>query len=839
MCGIPKETDFYSAACFNNVHLNKIRAAFCLNDLWTKDAPEFTVLGQGENMDKKKKIRYIKIREEEPKKSSAKKKSRAMKNLGQAMTIVGTTFSAMLLILVIVICIVVTVLAVYVLDYADTSYDANLRDVEMNYTSFVYAYDKDGNEVEIKRLVAEENRIWVDYEDISPQIVNAVVATEDKRFYEHKGVDWSRTAAAMLGMFFNTEQAGQGGSTITQQLIKNITGDKEETVERKIREIFRALSLEEKYTKIDILESYLNRIWFGGTIYGVGAASQYYFGKEAGELDAAEAAILAGMIRNPRVLSPYADLTRCKKQQVYALGNMYEQGCFTSIHEYENALAEKVRFAKPVYGDDFGYIDERTLVEDDELNADVSTDTGEKPYEAYKWNGDYKVSQNWYVDAGIDQVINDYADEKGITYTSAKNEIYNGGYKIYLNMDMELQEIMEEKFRDPYTVLSYYDPAAPAEDLLQSAFVLMDYSGTVLAIAGGLGEKPGDACFNRATQATRSPGSTMKPIATYSLAIQKNIITYSTLVPDRGILRVNDEMTGTKLWPENYGEIPGTGALTEAWAAVRHSMNTIATRLNREVTPQASYTHLTQNLGISTLVESDIAYSPMAMGALTHGVKLVELAAAYQIFGNGGVYYEPMFYSKVEDSKGNAILEQNFFGTQAIDSDTAWITNRMMRTVVNSPSGTGHYAQLDNVDVVGKTGTSNDWFNLTFMGLTPDYVGGLWIGYDDSHEIGQGDGWKAVASVWKTVMQDIQDTSEIKMFTPDSSVLERSYCTETGLLATNKCTSTNTGYYRRDNLPDFCTGDHEEIRKQITDEWLAKDAVYDKEVQEYLQRLLS
>lgn len=787
---------------------------------------------------KKKKIRYIKIREEEPKKPAVKKKSHAMKHFGQAMTIVGTTFSAMLLILVIVICIVVTVLAVYVLDYADTSYDANLREVEMNYTSFVYAYDKEGNEVEIKRLVAEENRIWVDYEDISPQMINAVVAAEDKRFYEHKGVDWSRTAAAMLGMFFNTEQAGQGGSTITQQLIKNITGDKEETVERKIREIFRALSLEEKYTKIDILESYLNRIWFGGTIYGVGAASQYYFGKEASELDAAEAAVIAGLIRNPNKLSPYADLTRCKNQQVYTLKNMYEQGYFTSVHEYENALKEKVRFAKPVYGDDFGYIDERTLIEDDEPEVSPN-ETGEKPYEAYKWNGDYEVSQNWYVDAGIDQVIRDYADEKGITYTSAKNELYNGGYKIYLNMDMELQNIIEEKFRDPYTVLSYYDPTAEAKDLLQSAFVLMDYSGTVLAVAGGLGEKPGDACFNRATQATRSPGSTMKPIATYSLALQRNIITYSTLVPDRGILRVNDDLNGTKLWPENYGEIPGTGALTEAWAAVRYSMNTIATRLNREVTPQASYTHLTQNLGISTLVESDIAYSPMAMGALTHGVKLVELSAAYQIFGNGGVYYEPMFYSKVEDSKGNAILEQNFFGTQAIDSDTAWITNRMMRTVVNSPSGTGHYAQLDNVDVVGKTGTSNDWFNLTFMGLTPDYVGGLWIGYDDSHKIKEGDGWKAVASVWKTVMQDIQDTSEPKFFTPDSSVVERSYCTETGLLATNKCTHTETGYYRRSNIPDFCNGDHEEIREEITNYWLDKDREYDKETEAYLKRLLS
>ena len=206
----------------------------------------------------KKKIRYIKIKEEQPKKRSSKKsRSRAAKNFGHAMTIVGTTFSAMLLILVIMVCIVATVLAVYVLDFADNSYDANLKDVEMKYTSFVYGYDEDNELVEIKRLAAEQNRVWVDYEDMPKCLIDAVVASEDKRFYTHKGVDWYRTA----GAFFSNGDSG-GGSTITQQLIKNLTGDKEVSWERKLREIFRALSLEEKYTKIDILESYLNQILF-------------------------------------------------------------------------------------------------------------------------------------------------------------------------------------------------------------------------------------------------------------------------------------------------------------------------------------------------------------------------------------------------------------------------------------------------------------------------------------------------------------------------------------------------------------------------------------------------
>lgn len=631
----------------------------------------------------KKKIKYIRIKEEPVRKPSGKKKkSRALRNFGHAMTIVGTTFSAMLLVLVIMVCIVATVLAVYVLDFADKSYDANLRNIEMKYTSFVYGYDENNELVEIKRLAAEQNRVWVDYEDISPYIVDAVVASEDKRFYTHKGVDWYRTA----GAFFSNGDGG-GGSTITQQLIKNLTGDNEVSWERKLREIFRALSLEEKYTKIDILESYLNQIWFGGMVYGVGAASQYYFGKDVSELNIGEAAVLAGMIRNPGKMSPYFDLARSKQQQNYSLRCMYEQGMITT-KEYEDFRYNRIQvhFAKPVYGDDYGYIDARTLDSSDDSVDDTDNTQQAAGYEAYKWNGDYEVTQDWYVDAAIDQVITDYADLKGITYTSAKNELYNGGYKIYINENMKLQKILEDKYKDPYTVLSYYDASAPAEDLIQSAFIVMDYTGTVQAVVGGLGDKPGDGTFNRATQATRSPGSTMKPISTYSLAVQKNLITYSTLIPDAQInIGTEDE---PQYWPENYGSVIGDGTLRPAWYGVEHSLNTLAVRVGRMNTTKAMYNQLTQMLGFTTLVEQDIALSPLSLGALTYGAKLVEVAGAYQIFGNGGVYYRPMFYSKVEDSKGNVILEQDFFGTQAIDSDTAWVTNRMIYKVVNGGSGT-------------------------------------------------------------------------------------------------------------------------------------------------------
>ncbi len=758
----------------------------------------------------KKKIKYIKIREEQPKKRTSKKKpNKVLKNIGNALTVVGTTFASMLLILIIMLCIVVTVVAVYVLDFADTNYDANLRDVEMKYTSFVYAYDENGNEVEIKRLASDENRVWVSFEKISPNLINAVVAVEDKRFYEHKGVDWQRTVYALGADVLNLSSAGQGGSTITQQLIKNITGDDEATWERKLREIFRALSLEEKYTKIDVLEAYLNRIWFGGMVYGVGAASQHYFGKEPADLTIAESAILAGMIRSPGSMNPYSNLEKCRERQVYAIESMYEQGII-STSEYNSAMKEKVQFARAVYGDDFGYIDPRTQTTEDDAEEDILVEEEvDADYVPYKWNGDYEVTQNWYVDAAIEQVINDYADEKGITYTSARNEIYNGGYKLYLNMDMKIQNILEEKYRDPYTVLSKYDPNAAKEDLIQSAFVVMDYTGTVVGLVGGLGEKEGDSAFNRATQATRAPGSTMKPISVYSTAIEQNLITYSTMIPDKGILipdDSSDDPEATKEWPKNYGDKWGTGEYLPAWYAVRKSYNTIAVRVAEMLTPQRCYNQLTQMLGFTTLEQSDIAYSPITLGALTKGVHIMELAASYQIFGNGGIYYEPMLYSKVVDSKGNIILEQDFFGTQAISSDTAWITNRMMKTVVTDPYGSGIKAQLENVEVVGKTGTSNDEANLLFAGCTPDYVGVVWIGYDDNRPIGKGDGWKALAEIWKGVMVDIQDTSSVLKFTPDPDCVERNYCTISGKLATNKCKDTEVGYYRRSNVPDYCDG---------------------------------
>ena len=770
-----------------------------------------------------KKFRYIKIKDDKPKKNK-KKNEKIWRNIGHALTVVGTTISSMMLILVIMLCIVATVVVVYILDFAKTnSFDINLKEAETKFTTMVYAYDEDRQEIEIKRLANVENRVWVNYENISKNIINAVVAKEDQRFWEHQGVDWRRTVFALVQDAFKLPRAGEGGSTITQQLVKNITEDDERTWERKLREIFRAQSLEEHYTKEDILESYLNKIWFGKMIYGVEAASQTYFGKSAAELDIAEAAILSGIIKSPNVNRPNGDLKACKENQLVALYAMYEQG-YISLKEYEEAKVEQVKFVPVVYGDAFGYIDPRSIPEEDPDDPDDDPDDlpdDDIPYEAYKWNeGTYEVSQNWYTDAAIRQVIEDYAALKGKTFASARDEIYNGGYKIYTNMNIEKQASLEEKYRDPYLVVTSYDKNVPEEELIQSSFVLLDYTGTVVALAGGLGEKKGDNCFNRASVAERAPGSTMKPISPYSMGVQNNFIHYSQLIPDKGI-----PIAGTsKPWPDNYGG-GQSGALYIVWNAVRFSRNTVPVRITTQLTPQVLYNHLTQNLGFTTLVESDIDIAPMTLGALSRGVKMTELAAAYQIFGNGGIHYEPKLYSRVLDSKNNVILEQDYYGNQAIDSDTAWVVNRMLYTVVNHTNyaNLGPYAKLPNVEVIGKTGTSNDEKNLLFVGMTPDYVGVVWMGIDNGDNINERLDHRYHSQIWHDVMVELQDTSEKKVFAPDPTVLERHYCLDTGLLASNSCVNQDIGYYRASYVPQFCSGDHKAEQTKIWDYWNSID----------------
>lgn len=736
-------------------------------------------------------------------KKKKKNQNKALKTIKHVFGVIGTTLLSLFMIVIITCCIVAVSLTVYIMQFADSAFDVDLKNVDLSYTSFIYAKNSAGEIVELKRLSGDENRIWVDMEQIPKHTQDAFVAVEDKRFYEHEGVDWKRTVRVTISTLFNGY--GEGGSTITQQLVKNITGDDRVTPERKIREIFRALTLETEYTKIDILEAYLNRVPLGGTVYGVGSAAYFYFGKTVDQLTIAESAILAGMTRSPSVLNPYANLERSKERQLYALKCMYDQGLITT-DEYEAAKVEQVKFRLIVEGDAYGYVDPRY---DEYYGNNTSSDDedgydDEDTYEAYKWD-EYEISQNWYVDAAIEQVIEDISRAKGMTYAEAKQDLYKGGYKIYLNMDMDIQDKLEEFFRDPNNFFYSYDTTAIEENLVQGAFVLTDYRGNVIALAGGIGDKPGDGCFNRATQALLPIGSTMKPISVYGQAVDKDIITYSTMIYDKCITLPE----GTS-WPSNFEGDYGSGNYIPAWYAVQQSKNTTAVRMAQVLGIETCFNFLTDKLNVTTLdYTSDKAYSPIALGQLTQGMTLLELAGAYQIFGSGGLYYEPKLYNLITDYNDNVIIEQEPLGDRVMDSDSAYITNRLLKAVTDTTNGSGRYAKIDGIEVVGKTGTSNDERILAFAGLTPDYCGVIRIGYDDNKKISNTN-YIYLAQVWHNFMVNIVNEESTKTFAKDANVVEKKYCTETGLLATSKCPKTAIGYYKADKLPATCDSTHKE-----------------------------
>ncbi len=736
-------------------------------------------------------------------KKKKKKPNKALKTIKHVFGVIGTTLLSLFMIVIITCCIVAVSLTVYIMQFADSAFDVDLKNVDLSYTSFIYAKNSDGEMVELKRLSGDENRIWADMEQIPKHTQDAFVAVEDKRFYEHEGVDWKRTVRVTISTLFNGY--GEGGSTITQQLVKNITGDDRVTPERKIREIFRALTLETEYTKIDILEAYLNRVPLGGTVYGVGSAAYFYFGKTVDQLTIAESAILAGITRSPSVLNPYANLERSKERQLYALKCMYDQGLITT-DEYEAAKAEQVKFRLIVEGDAYGYVDPRydeyygnnTSSDDDDGYDDEDT------YEAYKWD-EYEISQNWYVDAAIEQVIEDLSRAKGMTYAEAKQDLYKGGYKIYLNMDMDIQDKLEEFFRDPNNFFYSYDTTAIEENLVQGAFVLTDYRGNVIALAGGIGDKPGDGCFNRATQALLPIGSTMKPISVYGQAVDKDIITYSTMIYDKCI-----KLPEGTSWPSNFEGDYGSGSYIPAWYAVQQSKNTTAVRMAEVLGIETCFNFLTDKLNVTTLdYTSDKAYSPIALGQLTQGMTMLELAGAYQIFGSGGLYYEPKLYNLITDYNDTVIIEQEPLGERVMGSDSAYITNRLLKAVTDTTNGSGRYARIDGIEVVGKTGTSNDERILAFAGLTPDYCGVIRIGYDDNKKISNTN-YIYLAQVWHDFMVNIVDEESTKTFAKDANVVEKKYCKETGLLATSKCPETAIGYYKADKLPATCDSTHKE-----------------------------
>jgi penicillin-binding protein 1A len=655
--------------------------------------------------------------------------------------------------------IVGCIAAVYVDRYINTDLDINLEDFQLDLTSYVYYYNKSTGEYEIlEELYSSENRVWADYDEIPEYLLHALVAIEDKRFYSHNGVDWYRTAGAFANMFLGIKKGSFGGSTITQQLIKNVTGEKEVTVRRKLTEIFRAVEFEKGYSnKDDILVQYLNLVYFGQGCYGVQSAAKTYFGKDVSELTLAESAAIVGITNLPTYYDPYINRDNNKKRQEYILNEMFDQG-YISASERDAAIDQKLVF-----------------------NRDSSQQTSSST-----------SIQSYFTDQVIRDAITDLSAAKGIDRSVASQLIYRGGYRIYTTLDSEIQAIIDEVYTNPDYWPALKATAETAGEDPQSAIVVMDpYTGNIVGMYGGLGEKTANLTHNRATMSTRQPGSSIKPLAVYAPAIESGLITPYSVYTDMPV-----QIEGGNPWPKNYdSRTYGFRGQMTVMEAVQRSINTIAAKIVLDMSPQYSYEFARYSMGLSTLVDgvtingkvySDASVSPMSLGGLTKGVTVRDMCAAYSIFTNEGVYNSSKTYTRIEDSNGNLVLDNSPDPLPVIKSETAYYMNLLLQNVVTN--GTGVNARLSGMPSAGKTGTTNDDYDRWYVGYTPYYTCAVWYGFDVNRTIVTADGTSPAVPLYKAVMSKIHENLESKdFFTPNNKPVKASYCIDSGGAPTEAC----------------------------------------------------
>ena len=744
---------------------------------------------------------------------------------------------------------------------ADDAETLDLDNQKNRQTSIVY--DINGNEY--ASLSRNENRIWRELSAMPENLQNAVIAIEDKNFRTEPGINLKGTIGAALNAFTGNRIWGtnRGASTLEQQLIKNLTGDNEQDNMRKVREIFRALGLDNKYSKETILEAYLNTIPLTGIIHGMEAGSIEYFGKHVEDLTLAECATLASITKNPTKYNPSTNPEELIKRRNHVLYEMYTQGYITEA-EFNAAKAETV-----------------TLTE--------KTSTTE--------NATRSSSNSWFTDALYTQLLNQLQEDLNYTADEAKELIFSGGLRIYSTVDPKVQEGVEKTMyneddlipalwheepvclrdypadssswdevqyddatglpitKDGYAVygqeaIPVYadeegttlkmgtstDPDYPNDTTVylcvyekvrtQAAMATLDYDGNILGIGGGIGEKKYDLGFNRATSPHQT-GSTMKPIGAYALALDYKLINYSSQIldspyysaEDKKVLK--DQYIGVmspfseaaqsrsdvwRAWPTNYGGVGGQGNPMLVYDALQQSYNTVAVWVGDMVGVDYLYNFVHDTLECSYInAENDMDLGPLVLGSQSSGLTVVQLAGAYTMF-NTGTFTTPHYYTEITDYQGNMILDNNKYinTTQAISADTAYIMNRMMWNVLHSRKGTAYGKAPDGeMDSVAKTGTTSNYKDYTFAGLTPYYVTAIWWGCDRPTEMDTlgkaGRNASPIQYAWKALMEDLQADLPVKEFAKGENVVEKHFDTSTGAIISS---GGSVGYYTEDNLPD-------------------------------------
>ena len=590
------------------------------------------------------------------------------------------------------------IFAYYVKTDLNPKLKISLSDFALSLSSTIWATDSNGENYELQMLESKENRIWVDYENLPEGMEHALVAIEDKRFYDHRGVDWYRTAGAVVQMFFSMSN-DFGGSTITQQLIKNRTENQADLVSRKILEIFQALELEKTYEKREIIEWYLNTVYFGEGCNGVYTAARTYFGKDVWDLSLAESASIIGITNNPSKYDPFIanvitdkelGLTMtCREwnkfRQELVLQQMYEQGYITYA-EYRAAVNEELNFVLPV----------------NEVRS--------------------QTISSFYVEMVVDDVLRDLKREFGYSDQAAYERLYYGGLQVYSCLDPDIQAVVDEFYSDRANLpQADYNPSGQP---LQSAMMIVDpFTGDIKGMAGAVGAKTTPDAWNYAIDSKRQVGSSIKPLAVYGPALEYGLITQNTLVNDSPDVK----LSGTTWTTRNSGD--SYSGIISIREALRASKNTVAAQIVDKLTPAESFNYLTEKLGFTSLVEADADYAPMALGALTEGATVREMAQAFTSFVNNGVMSYARSYTRVLDSDGKIILNNSSPKqiTSFSPNTAANICDMLENAVI---WGTGSEARITGQHVAGKTGTTSNNNDRYFVGFTEYYVAAVWTGYD-------------------------------------------------------------------------------------------------------------
>lgn len=702
----------------------------------------------------------------------------------------GRIIGTLLLVFVVTLTIFSGIFMAYINSTMRGKVEVYLDEFETKVSTELYSQDPDTGEWVMYQTLYlnSENRIWTDLEDIPKYLQKAAIAIEDKRFEKHHGVDWRGTTRAIVYTLFGKNV--QGGSTITQQLVKNVTGDNEVTVKRKITEIYRALELEKRYEKDEILEAYLNEVFFGQSCYGVVTASRMYFNKDVSDLTLAECASLMGITNNPSMYDPtLSSWTRenNRERQLTILGAMLEQGKI-SQEEYDEAKAEDIVFSNgfTISGKYVGSDGTATEPEPEE----PTTDDTESPEDEEEPT--IKGRYSWFTEAMIGDVadalvekygITDKVRDNGTTYTAyeqAWDMVHGKGYKIYTTQNPKYQKIAEDVCYDlsniPYTSSYTNSAGEQVEDQLQIALTIVDpTNGYVVAMIGGAGEKQADRVWNWAVNA-RQCGSAIKPLSTYAPALDDGTINGASVIDDYPMLLNGD------VWPRNDNwRYQG---LMPLHLALRQSLNTCAVRTNLAYGVDRSYEFLVNKLGFENLTYTDSQQvGNMALGGFEKGVTTEEMAAGFATFVNEGVYTKPRTFVRVEDANGNVILENEAKSTVAMKNTTAALMNSLLQEA--SLQGTGYQAQFPGMHIAGKTGSTNSNKDRYFAGYTPYYSCAVWAGYEHNQRIVASGNPCAV--IFQKVMKAIHEDLPDKDFFSCAGLTSVAVCADSGMLASENC----------------------------------------------------